>query len=925
MVVPSRIQYIQASDATSNKKSASKSDTMYGNPLVHPTFPDLGQMWPVTQAWNNIPLANYDFDLPFQQDYSKNNSLVQNQQNENPDYDGNDDFYDNEPSKRNDLMNMPAESAGNSDSAPSQIKVTTPKKAIVNTAKASATDTKKSAAELRAFLLAKKQPGSATPSASLTSNKDNNDVNVMDSRRNGKKAEQPKPPLSGEMMARRGQTTASVSTDKSLQNSSNAQSLPTQNADIQGLIDECRASETFKDSTVPGVSTVALEIVSNGKTNGGKNPNASKPIATVEPIKSLTEHAGSPGSPESGEIHSDQEPAIKPTRLNKANKNAKKINNEPSKGAEKKITVGNSDQHQTPKTPQIRAEASKQAAIQTQSRQGSLFQTTDQRKSTRPTVDPRNVSLVQKINRTQQDIQSPSLRGTHGDDTHRFDSDVRVDKRDHQHPAKASSSTMQPRLPVRTTTDERLDHDKHERKKNEELAALYKRQLAEQITPSPKTNDNRRLLNELTNRSEIHRPADDTPSKPGDHHELHSTASGAVSNGLGSQSLTQLQYEQIQKLGIDMSPQGLSELYDFLEYHRFYVDQYREGFFARQRRLKALDAEKEALELEALRQFDHFNSIRAQSLAARERTEPATPVLVTRNTSVDTPPVRPMPPPLTLPKRNSNGGVIAISGTDLPDSTVSATSSTNRTNGAITPRDAPQSSWPSRKRDQPHDEMDLDSSRKVARIDSDLRSNGKGPEISPMTQVTYARQVSSDYRPSNYDTRGRSRSPTTRRRSFSPRGRALDFGHSTSRDYGYWSDREYANRRQSADGLRRNSASTLCQNCNRAGHFTTDCREERRDSRSRYTSSRSFGPLDNEESHGQKEPMYSTYNHSSFSNRGYRGGYRGGRANYQNSKPHTGPSSYPISPVTSGRKNSDPLNLKAGGQSRSTSSGLDLP
>ncbi|KAL8698679.1 MAG: hypothetical protein Q9224_001739 [Gallowayella concinna] len=928
MVVPSRLQHTQASDAAGSKNPVGKSDAMYGNPLMDSTFPDFGRMWPVTQGWNNIPLENYNFDLPFQQDYSNNNSFIQNQQNEHPDDDdGIDDFYDSEVGKTNELMNLTPEFKGNTASVASQIKISTPTKATVNLAKGSATDTKRSAAELRAFLLAKKRPGSATPSASLASNKDNNDGHVMNGGGQGKTAEERKPPLSGDMKAGPGQTATSVSTDKSLQKPSNAQSLPTQNADIQGLIDEYRAPETVKNPSVPGISMLAPDTLLNGKTNGANNAAAPKPIATVDPVMSLIKHAGSPGSLESGEIHSDQEAAIKPTGLDQANRNAEKVNNEPPKSAEKKISVDNPDRRQKPKTPQIRAEASKQAAAQTKSGPVSLFQSIDPRKSTQSNVEHRNVPLAQRITRTQQeDIPSSSPRDLHGDNPHRLDSDGRVDKRDHQHSAKASSSITQPRLPSRTTTDERPDHHKHERKQNEELAALYKRQLAEQNIPSPRTNGDRRTLNELTNKSKNNGvPADDTPTKPVGHHEPASAASEVVSNNLGSHGLTRLQHEQIQKLGIDLSPQGLGDLYDFLEYHRFYVEQYREGFFARQRRLKALDAEKVALERESLRQFDHFNSMRAQSLAARECTEPPTPVSVARNASVETPPVKPMPPPLTLPKRNSNGGVIAISGKDLPDSAVSTTNSTHRTNGVITPRDAPQSSGSNLKRDRPNEEWDLDSSRKVARVDSDLRSNGKGQDISPMTQATHDRRFSSDYRPANYDFRGRSRSPTARRRSFSPRGRAPDFGHLTTRDYGYRSDRDRGDRRPSIDELRRNSASTLCHNCNRAGHFTTNCPDERRDSRGQYSPSRSFRPSDNEESHARKEPTYSSHNHSSVSNRGYRGGYRGGRANYQNSKPHFGSSSYFVSPATSGRKNSDPLNLKAGGQSRSASPGFDLP
>ncbi|KAL8678134.1 MAG: hypothetical protein Q9186_005505 [Xanthomendoza sp. 1 TL-2023] len=737
MVVPSRLQHTQASDAAGSKNPVGKSDAMYGNPLMDSTFPDFGRMWPVTQGWNNIPLENYNFDLPFQQDYSNNNSFIQNQQNEHPDDDdGIDDFYDSEVGKTNELMNLTPEFKGNTASVASQIKISTPTKATVNLAKGSATDTKRSAAELRAFLLAKKRPGSATPSASLASNKDNNDGHVMNGGGQGKTAEERNPPLSGDMKAGPGQTATSVSTDKSLQKPSNAQSLPTQNADIQGLIDEYRAPETVKNPSVPGISMLAPDTLSNGKTNGANNAAAPKPIATVDPVMSLIKHAGSPGSLESGEIHSDQEAAIKPTGLDQANRNAEKVNNEPPKSAEKKISVDNPDRRQKPKTPQIRAEASKQAVAQTKSGPVSLFQSIDPRKSTQSNVEHRNVPLAQRITRTQQeDIPSSSPRDLHGDNPHRLDSDGRVDKRDHQHSAKASSSITQPRLLSRTTTDERPDHHKHERKQNEELAALYKRQLAEQNTPSSRTNGDRRTLNELTIKSKNNGvPADDTPTKPVGHHEPASAASEVVSNNLGSHGLTRLQHEQMQKLGIDLSPQGLGDLYDFLEYHRFYVEQYREGFFARQRRLKALDAEKVALERESLRQFDHFNSMRAQSLAARECTEPPTPVSVARNASVETPPVKPMPPPLTLPKRNSNGGVIAISGKDLPDSAVSTTNSTHRTNGVITPRDAPQSSGSNLKRDRPNEEWDLDNSRKVARVDSDLRSNGKDLPITTFVE-----------------------------------------------------------------------------------------------------------------------------------------------------------------------------------------------
>ncbi|KAI4240454.1 MAG: hypothetical protein L6R40_005165 [Gallowayella cf. fulva] len=930
MVGPSRLQYPQATDAPGSN-TVDKSDAMYSNSSMDPTFLNFSQMWPVTQAWSNVPLANYHHDLPFQQDYSNNDSFIQNQQTEPPDYDGNDDFYDNEMSKSNDAANLFTEHKGNSASLAAQNKAVTPIKPLVDQAKGSATDTKKSAAELRAFLLAKKRPGSATPSIPRAYNKDDNGAKVMSSTRQEKTVE--KSSKSDETNAGSVGPVTSQSTDKSIQNPSNAQSLPARNADIEGLIDEYRAPEVTKEPRVLDLSTSASETISNGKTNRAASPTTPKSITTINPVKFLAKHAASPESPESGEIHSDQEPAIRPVKPDRAKNAAETVNNQPPKSAKKKITVDDVDQRQPPKTPQIRLDASKQAALQAKPIQDSLAQATDRRRSVQSNMEPRNVPLAQRITRSrQQEIQSPSLGDTRGGNVHRQESNDKVDKRDHEHPAKTSTSVMQqrPRLPWRSMTNERPDLYKQERKQNEELAALYKRQLAEQHTASPQHNDGKRPLIEPTilhNESVSNgAPADDASAEPVETQKANDvTLSEAPSTQGAPNSLSLHQHEQIQRLGIDLSPQGLSDLHDFLEYHRFYVEEYREGFFARQKRMRALEAERFALERESLRQFDHFSSMRAQSLTAREYTEPPTPVSVARHASIETPSVKPMPPPLTLPKRNSNGGVVAISGKEVPDSAVSSTNSAARTNGESTPRDAPQSDGVNVKRRRPSDEMDLDSSRKVARVDTDLRSNGKGQDISPMTQITHDRRFSSDYRPASHDFRGRSRSPTTRRRSFSPRGRASESGHPITREYDYWAGRGYDDRRPSADGLRRDSASTVCRNCDRIGHFTTNCPEERGDSHNRYTPSQPFRPFNSEEGHSRREPGVSLRNQPSYSNRGYRGGYRGGRASFPNNKPRFGFSSYTVGPATANGKTSESLNLNARGQSRSASSGLDRP
>ena len=904
MSAPSRDPYNQLSNPAGSNNSTGE-DTTHANTLMNPGFPAFPQPDFGFQSWSNMTLPGYNFNLPFPSDFSTNHGFFQNQQNELPDYDGNDDFYDNEMNKSDNASTLPANSNRSSGSLPLQLKVATPAKSHRETAKGPAVDPSNRAAELRAQLLANKRPGSTTPSAPRSARKESNQVKVDigNSERENKEndvssvEQRPKP---GEAIVTPNDSSISQSADKSLQNPSQAQSLPTHNADIEGLIDEYRASEANKDSSLPVVGT-NMSGSTDRKTNGGANGSHAVGPRTIPTshttISPKATHAGYPGSPESGEIHSDQEPA---TNSNPGRTNVQKVNDEPRKAAEKKISTNKFDERQPPQTPQSRADDSKQAAVPSKSRQSSQLLTTDQRKSVNISAAPRNVPLAQRITHVrEEEPPSPSTREERNGSFHGRNTMDKVNNLDHPQPAKSSLAAQSRSRPTsKAVTAPRQDIREQERKQNEELAALYKKQLAEQNIPSPQSKiasnvgekawNNKPLV--MHDRPEVNgTSADDSIAQPVKQTAPKMTPPGTLSNDQGTHKLTHHQYEQIQRMGIDLSPQGLGDLYDFLEYHRYYVPEYRDGFFARQKRLRALEVEKLALERESLLQFDHFTSMRSQSLAARGQTEPPAPVPVHRMTSIETAAAKPMPPPLTLPKRASNGGI-----GDLRDSAGSLKSAT-RTNGNVTPREVPQTSPSNLKRQRTEDDMDLDQSKKIARVETELRSNVKGQDISPRTigydQPTHDRRYSSDQRAAGYDFRGRSRSPNERRRSLSSHRRASDFSYPSrqnswahSREQEYSAGREQAYRRPSADGRRRDSAGQP---------------EERK-------------------------PQYSFHTHASFPVRSPRGGSRG-RGGYQTYKPRGGHSSYAVSPAPSGWKNGVSVDLKAGGQSRSESSGLDLP
>ncbi|KAL8643700.1 MAG: hypothetical protein Q9226_008178 [Calogaya cf. arnoldii] len=112
-------------------------------------------------------------------------------------------------------------------------------------------------------------------------------------------------------------------------------------------------------TTLSGQNAPPGDRDANGVTNGSHAVGPStrpKPISSVSPKR---EYAGSLGSLEPGEIHSNQEPAI---NSNQSGMKVEKGNDEPREAAG--IPVDEADEPQAPKTPQSRADDSKQTTVQ---------------------------------------------------------------------------------------------------------------------------------------------------------------------------------------------------------------------------------------------------------------------------------------------------------------------------------------------------------------------------------------------------------------------------------------------------------------------------------------------------------------------------------------------------------------------------------
>ncbi|KAL8936088.1 MAG: hypothetical protein Q9216_005112 [Gyalolechia sp. 2 TL-2023] len=926
-----------------------------------PPQPAFGQSWS-GPVWNSMPLPNYNFSSPFQAGFplTQNDSIDQNQQTGTHDYSEDDDFYESEKSQPKNKPNDSDEPCRTSMA--SQVNVSPASEVIrarTNTPTTAATvqpqekneptltpipTTTKSSlikgpdarlSELRQKLLASKRANSATPVPSITNMP--NGIATDNAIKEAVRPENVRFPaetvktkdVNFNASTMRGNTT--LPENKSTANISNIlKSAPAQ-ADIQGLIDEYRAPDTVNNPKEPSnLTSKGDKLKRSPKFEMTKTGNETNRIEEAKPcavtIKTpLQPPSGSTGSSESGEIRSDQDTMIPSTGTDSVHSSARKLDSIPSSGFKSATPVSASDKPPASKAKQGDARTSKSTPISSTLKQGLQPRATDQRLSARSTTESRAVPHAPKLDYTRKGAsQASNLQALPGDRPQRR---LGVDQHDsHSHRnAKPSSSLAKPAPPqaYQEAHDEVSKHQQRsERVTHEEHLARPQEQATEQhqisSLPEAEVGTNENLPSEQKEMHYKPTATDLALSAGSSSDKLHQNSKCEVSDPVpchqGRNLLSLTQQEQIQKLGIDLTPEGLTDLYDFLEYHRFFVKEYREGFLARQRRLRALDAEKLALERESLMQYEIFNSMRAQSLVAREPTEtPALVGLQDSKESNETPSAKPMPPPLSLPRKSYDAGAVAIKGRASSVENVSPKYPVSRANADLAPGVVQDGS--NLKRQHLDEGGDFDRSRKSSRMDLDSQQSDRSQQISPKTsrneyQILERRRLS-DLKAANHSHRDRSRSPNDRPRSLSPFRRIPDYTFSSRQSS--WvapSTRERDQPRPSAEELRRESAGALCRNCDRIGHFTADCRDTRRRSGSYDVRAQRYGD-DGFRNDGSAYPSRG----NGASSTSFRAGSRGGRSNYQSYKPILGSTPFRSSASRHGAgvpNRSDTLNFKAG-------------
>ena len=947
------------------------------NTLVDPGFPistqpNFGQ-YGSPPALCNMPWPNQNFSSPFQPGLTDNHGFFQNQQSSIAEYAGDDDFYDND---ENDMSNSPTLAVDSNErsnaSLTSQANIlptlesvpktparttllrpqmnnvasTTP--GATNPTNSSHLVTKDRASELREKLLASKRANSATPIPSGSNN--NRSAAIIETT---KQVVTPNHDFSSQNTAKdnevnvnasTAQTVTAKSKDKSLPNISEVSTSTSTHADVQGLIDHYRASEVVKDPES------ALDETGKGDTPKGSSK--AKPNGAASRVKG-DEEAGllptdksnsakradaSPGSSESGEIRSEQSLETSTNALNQAQSATEASKSRPPADTQNHVVDEIPNKPQVSKTQREKSRTSKPKVLSATPKQDPHTQSAGSRppaKLTSISHGPKSVKRIDSI-RNGSD-QSPSPRMSSGNHSQRRFSEDWGEKIPDRYATTSSVPTGLAHPQASPTND--LEVRKHREESaqgfNKKRAIVPEEQVKEQDQPpslpqavsSANNNPPKKQQKKLHENPGLVGPDSTVELTSHKSQQLMNHVSpDAAPYTQGAMTLSLSQQEQIQKLGIDLSPQGLTDLYEFLEYHRFFVKEYREGFLTRQRRLKALEAEKVALERESLMQYELFNSMRAQSLAAREYTEPPALIGLQELKENVTPSTKPMAPPLGIPKKPSDESMIAIKGRASNMDAHSSHYPTPQANGDLTSRVVQDGS--SLKRQHFDNDEDINGSRKMSRIDSDAHHSDWSQQISPKTsrtehQVLDSRR-NSDFAGADLGYRGgRSRSPNNRRRSLSPYREASDYNYpprqnSWTASYNRGRDQP----RPSDEELRRNPSGNLCRNCHRVGHFSADCPDAPRASGSYGTKAQR---REDDDYHSNRA-LYSSRGKYSSSTM-FPGGSRG-RAGYESYKPNLGPTSHKSRPAHYGAldpKGSESLNLKAGGQSRSTSISADLP
>ncbi|KAL8872219.1 MAG: hypothetical protein Q9174_002117 [Haloplaca sp. 1 TL-2023] len=790
-----------------------------GNGLINPasfdTFqPSFGQTWSGVPGWT-MPLTNYNF---LQTGFAPNQSIFPNQHYNQP-FEGNDNFCANDSAEMGNATEVDDDRRGPRSLEPLQRTVERSDQGLAfpnNQGEAAPKNTTSSplskadattrAAELRTRLLASKRPGSATPaakSASVIPDGKPKSPGVAKGNKMSLKEVSTHPAKDSKAnaissVAKSDSTRLSV--DKSTKAPQNPPNPSPANADIEGLLGEYRRPKPSSDIKVKLPPTTNTEvIVPKSKPASGmkvKLPPTmnTKAIVPKSPAKATKDAPGdgsqgkqasvaglpthvssqrdqqeSLGSSESGEIHSDQELSNSGLRKHKGAQSSDMVAEGVQVEEAEAPTALDAKPGKAVKAIQCLANGPTRTAIEPSSSRNTPARKSDQGPLAQSASTPRQISRDrenQQFSKGPERLRSP--RRVRDISPRRVSNQVQQGGvKDHsQVPTSTGSETgigRSGRLP--TVDDGRTGVPAEHKRNSLEKPTETKESQPMQSSTQHSQGRSSPTGTDLTTSRSVTVPAKGAVERPApstnevSHHTTSNGSDGsAVKSPLGY-TLTQAQHEQMQKLGLELSTNGLHDLFDFLEFHGFHNEEYRAVVVEEHRGLKAIREQQKALEEKQLaaerKVHDQFQSMRARSVALRESIERPASMQHKDDIQPAAPSsIRPMLPPLTLPKRPdkprtyNNDGLDGIVSTGSP--------------AAQTPRSQVQSAIKpiSTKREQVDDDHDYGPTRKTSRTDY-------GPRTSRSEHGSFERRYS-DYRPASFDFRGRSGSPINRGRTRSP-------------------------------------------------------------------------------------------------------------------------------------------------------------